>query len=273
VRLITAPPDELGRPRLREHIGNLFRDEADVALLYFAGHGTETNLDGYLVTPDAGRYEEGVSLSEVLASANASPASEVVILLDSCYSGSLGAIPVLGSNLAHVREGVSILTASRSTQTAAEVAGRGLFSRLVCSALEGGAADVLGSITVASVYAYLDESLGPWDQRPLFKSHVSRLIPLRVVRPAVELEVLRRLPEWFPTADYEFPLDPSYEPDAEPHDEAHEEVFGGLQTCRDAKLVEPVGEQHLYYAAMNSRTCRLTALGRHYWRLANEGRV
>jgi hypothetical protein len=89
----------------------------------------------------------------------------------------------------------------------------------------------------------------------------------------VELETLRQLPEWFPTADIEFPLDPSYEPDAEPHNEDHEAVFACLQRCRAAKLVEPVGEQHMYYAAMKSRGCRLTPLGRHYWRLATEGRI
>ena len=42
-----------------------------------------------------------------------------------------------------------------------------------------------------------------------------------------------------------------------------------LQRCRAAKLVEPVGEDHMYYAAMNSRSCALTPLGRHYWRMAS----
>src|SRR5947209_14326513 len=39
-----------------------------------------------------------------------------------------------------------------------------------CGALDGGAADVLGKVTVASVYAYLSETFGPWDQRPTFKA-------------------------------------------------------------------------------------------------------
>jgi hypothetical protein len=40
-----------------------------------------------------------------------------------------------------------------------------------------------------------------------------------------------------------------------------------------ARLVEPVGADHLYFAAMQSGACRLTALGRHYWRMADEGRL
>ena len=38
-------------------------------------------------------------------------------------------------------------------------------------------------------------------------------------------------------------------------------------------LVVPVDEEHMYYAAMNSRACRLTALGAQYWRLANEKKL
>ena len=272
-RLITVPDAKLTRARLREAIDELFRDPADVGLFYFAGHGTETNLDGYLVTPDATTYDEGVSLTEVLGRANASSVSEVVILLDSCQSGALGAVPAVNGDFANIREGVSILTATRSTQNASENPASGLFTTLVAAALDGGAADVLGKVTVASVYAYVEESLGPWDQRPLFKAHVSTLVALRETTPAVELDALRRLPEWFPTDDATFALDPSYEPTAEPHDAAHEQVFLHLQHCRSAKLVEPVDAEHMYFAAMNSTGCRLTALGGHYRRLASEGRI
>jgi hypothetical protein len=29
----------------------------------------------------------------------------------------------------------------------------------------------------------------------------------------------------------------------------------------------------MYYAAMNSKSCRLTAMGRRYWQLAASGRI
>ena len=35
----------------------------------------------------------------------------------------------------------------------------------------------------------------------------------------------------------------------------------------------PVGEEHMYFAAMNSKACRLTALGSQCWRLANEKKL
>jgi hypothetical protein len=273
VKLLTAPKDAITRPVLRAGIENLLAKPADVAMFYFSGHGTENNLGGFLVTQDATKYDEGVSLGDVLTLTNRSPAKEIVICLDCCHSGALGQLPAIENDNANIREGISILTASRSSEAAVETGGMGLFTSLVVAALDGGAADAVGRVTVASTYTYVDESLGPWDQRPLLKSHVSTLISLRTASPAIEVEILRKLPEWFPMPDFEFLLDPSYEPDAQPKDGAHEQVFGCLQKCRAAKLIEPVGEDHMYYAAMHSKTCRLTPLGRHYWRLANEGRL
>ncbi len=273
VRLLTAPGETITRASLRRCIEELFQDDADVALLYFSGHGTESNLGGYLVTPDASRYDEGVAMTEVLTWSNSSHAREVVVLLDCCHSGALGSIPAIENTNANIREGVSVLTASRANQVALESAGAGVFTALVQAALEGGAADVVGTVTVAGVYAYVDESLGSWEQRPLFKAHLSTLVALRSTPPAVELEILRQLPDWFPEPAHELALDPSFEPEAEPQDEDHQRLFKCLQRCRAAKLVEPVGEEHMYFAAMNSGACRLTALGRHYWRLANEGRI
>lgn len=272
-QVLTAPAQVISRATLRERIDALFGAPADIALLYFSGHGTENNLGGYLVTPDAHRYDEGVPMSDVLTLANRSRAAEVVIILDCCNSGALGQVPAIDNDQAMLREGRTVLAASRAAEAAVEVDGRGLFTTLLCDALAGGASDPVGNVTVASVYAYVDQSLGAWEQRPLFKSHVSTLSPIRRNEPAVPLDILRQLPKWFPQADSVFPLDPSYEPEAEPRDPDHEGVFANLQRCRAARLVEPDGEEHMYWAAMHFRGCRLTALGRHYWRLAESGRI
>jgi hypothetical protein len=210
-------------------------------------------------------------MSELLGMVQQSKVAEVVIILDCCFSGAAGGVPQLGPDNAVLRQGLSILAASRGDQTSAEQSGRGMFSLYLEGALDGGAADVLGKVTVASVYAYLTELFGPWNQRPTFKANVDRLHELRVCRPAVPVDELRELPVLFPTPNYDFALDPSYEPDAEPQNSEHEAIFALLQRCRAAKLVEPVGEDHMYYAAINSRSCMLTALGRHYWRMANLG--
>lgn len=270
-RLVTDPSGQITKASLRRAVTQLFEDEADVALFYFSGHGTINNLGGYLITPDAAAYDEGVSMGEVLTLANQSKVHEVVIILDCCHSGALGNPPAISNDSAVLREGVSVLTGSRATQVTVEIAGVGLFTSLICASLNGGAADIIGNVTVASVYAYVDQLLGPWEQRPLFKSHVSKLIPLRKCKPKIELATLRLLPRYFPQPDCEFALDSSYEPDAEPDHPEHEAIFAHLQTYRDARLLVPVGEQHLYYAAMNNKSCRLTEQGMFYWRLANGG--
>lgn len=261
------------RDALLGDLDALLAGGADVALLYFAGHGSGSGNDVVLVTEDGTNLTPGVAFSEVLAKVSDSNVGEVIVILDCCFAGAAGGIPQLGISATALREGVSILAASRGDQTSAEtLTGRGLFSTFLEGALAGGAADVLGRVTVAGLYAYLDESFGAWDQRPAFKANVDRLHELRRCEPAVPLEQLRRISEFFPDPDLEFPLDPSYEPDADPEDPEHEGVFDILQKYRAAKLLEPVGAAHMYFAAMQSTGCRLTPLGKHYQHMASEGR-
>jgi hypothetical protein len=273
-QLLTSDQESVTRARLREAIDELFSDPAEVALLYFSGHGTENDLGGYLVTSDADLYDEGVSLTDVLALANrATHITEVAIIVDSCHSGWLGTVPAVDNAHASLREGLSILSASRSSQASLERGDHGVFTELVCSALDGGAADILGNVSVASIYAYVDQAFGAWDQRPLFKSHVSRMLSLRTAKPAIDIAVVRRLPDWFESPDADFPLAPRHEPTAKPADSEAEATFRCLQRCNRVKLVEPIDEEDMYYAAINGTGCRLTALGRFYWKLADDGRI
>lgn len=274
--ILTGPPDLLTKGSLRKKLSALFGNDADVALFYFSGHGLlNPALGGYLVTPDFTSGDEGVAMQDVLALANGSRARERVIILDCCHSGALGQIPAVSPQQPTVvlNEGVSVLTASRDYQPAVERSGAGVFTSLVCAALEGGASDVVGKVTVASIYTYVDESLGPWEQRPLFKLNVARLSPVRECKPVVELPILRLLPRYFSKPTDEYKLDPSYEPTEQPRHSEHEQIFGHLQKFRAARLLEPIGEEHLYYAAVNSKSCSLTALGRHYWKLAHAGQI
>jgi hypothetical protein len=268
-----GPYDVVTRTSLRAAVESLFRDKAEVALLHFSGHGTVNNLDGFLVTQDAQKYDEGVGMGEVLRWANDSDVTEAVILLDCCHSGHLGNPPAIENDKALLREGVSILTASRGDQPSLEAAGGGVFTSLVVDALSGGAADLLGATTTASVYAYCEAALGAWDQRPLFKSHVSRLLALRMCAPPIEIERLRRLPELFPLPAEDRKLDPSYEPRSGAPDPKNVAIFEDLLALSRVNLVVPSDEKHMYDAAMKSKTCRLTDSGRYYWRLAADGRI
>lgn len=262
------------RDELHARLEALLAPGADFALLYFAGHGQGVRGDAALVTSDASDATPGVRFTEVLEMITTSQVPEVVIMLDCCFSGGAGAVPAISADASTLRHGVSILTASRGDQVSVETEhGRGLFSTYLEAALEGGAADVLGNVTVAGLYAYLSEAFGAWEQRPTLKANVDKLQNVRTCSPSVPLPILRRLPEWFPDPYDEYPLDPSHEPDAEPDHPEHEEIFAQLQKCTAAKLVVPVGEEHMYYAAMNSRSCALTALGRRYQRLAAQERL
>ena len=271
--LLTDPQQKVTKSLFRDHLNKLFNRDAAVALFYFAGHGIINQSGAYLMTSDARQHDEGVSMEEITGLANKSPAREKIILLDCCHSGAIGSSSILGDDKSHLAKGVSIITASQREEPAVENSNGGIFTTLLCDALEGGASDIRGNVTPSSIYTYVDEAMGAWDQRPMFKTNVSRLTYLRKCPPAVDLEILRKIPDYFSDPEAEYPLDPSYEPTAEPPDAEHEKIFGHLQKYRAVNLVKPVGEEHMYYAAMHSKPCRLTPLGRQYWRLAKEGKI
>src|ERR1700735_2321894 len=110
VRTLTGPGASVTRASLMSQIASLLEKPADVALFYFSGHGTVNDLGGYLVTQDASKYDDGVSLVDLLAKINQSSVREVVVLLDSCHSGALGTVPAVQNDTAFLREGISILT-------------------------------------------------------------------------------------------------------------------------------------------------------------------
>jgi hypothetical protein len=265
---------QVSRDRLKEMIRELLSGGAEFALFYFAGHGAPTDGGVALVTSDGTDGTPGVTFSEILAAINKSSVAEVTVILDCCFSGGATTIEALNNGLANLRDGLSVLTASRDDQVSMETAeGRGQFSTYLEGALKAGAADVLGHVNVAGLYSYLSESFGAWEQRPTFKANIDRLHDIRTCEPLVPLETLRRLTEWFPTPGYDYPLDPTYEPTANKERHPNEAIFSGLQRFRACRLVDPIGEEHMYYAAINSTGCRLTPLGQHYWSLVKAGRI
>ena len=272
-RLFTSPPDHITRPRLREAISHLFATECDVALLYFSGHGFVQSGDGCIVTKDCENHDEGISMTEILRLANQSPVKNKIIILDCCYSGNMGTPSVAEGGVAQLSEGLTVLTASRGSEVAQEQGGTGVFTDLVVDALRGGAADLRGHITPGSIYAYVDQALGAWDQRPIFKTNITRFTSLREVQPPVPLETLRKLVIYFSSPQAEHALDPSYEDQVEGHDPNNVKIFKDLQKMVGVGLIVPVGREHMYFAAIDSKSCRLTALGAQYWRLARENKL
>ncbi len=148
-------------------------------------------------------------------------------------------------------------------------------------ALRGGAANLVDHITPGSVYAHIDQSLGSWEQRPVFKTNVKSFVSLREVAPPIVLAELRRLTEFFPSPGHQFQLDPSYEPERDPPspeglaapDPENTRKFAVLQRYNRVNLVVPVDAPHMYHAAIESKSCKLTVLGEHYRRLVERDRI
>jgi hypothetical protein len=274
----TGPIDIVERNELKDAVRELFAGDADISLLYFAGHGYIEDTGGFLCAGDCKTGDDGFSLAELMTLASRSSARNKVIILDSCHSGIAGDRPV-SQGVAEIKEGMTILTASTAEQYAMEVqgGGAGVFTTLFVDALGGAAANLVGDVTPGSVYAHIDQSLGPWAQRPVFKTNVKTFVSLRKASPPIPLTDLQALAMHFPHAGYNFKLNPAYEPERSqeqrndpnipPPDPEKTAVFAILQKYVKVNLVRPVGAPHMWHAAMQSKSCELTVLGEHYRQL------
>jgi len=274
---------------LHDSITQLFSGEAETAVLYFAGHGLvddDTN-DGQLISMNGAHPNWGVPLRTVINLANeAYPRiKSSVIILDSCKSGAIGEMARQGKGVnppSVIGDGVTILTASHRSQLAVEEDGHGRFSSILLDGLSGAACDILGRVTPAALYAYVDQTLSNFEQRPIYKANVQRFITVRNVEPRVNLDILRRLPKYFPNPSHKFKLDPSYEPErgeeAErlkdiPVNEDHARIFKELQKCCNVGLIRPTDHEHMWHSAIFYGGCELTASGAHYRFLASANRI
>lgn len=280
VRLVTASSAEnqITFRNLKDLVTELFTSDDDIALFYFAGHGHVEATGGYICASDSQRGDEGLALSEIMTLAGQSGAKNRIVILDSCHSGAAGIDP-LKPGVSEVTTGTTILTASRANEGAVEADGGGVFTDLLVDALGGAAANLVGEVTPGSVYAHIDQSLGSWGQRPVFKTNVSGFVSLRKVRPPIDAEILRSLPTMFPEYGYLLQLDPSFEPELPSQgvnpiaDPVKTQIFSKLQKLNRVNLLVPNSQPHMYHAAINSDTVRLTALGEHYRRLASKKRI
>lgn len=272
------------KAELLKDLNDLFcKGKADVALFYFSGHGSQS-FGGSIVTPDYNGLDMGISMAEILRMANTSKSENKVIIMDCCFSGTMGDLTASCSNEALVGPGVTILTACDREEVSFEDSKtkHGVFTSLLIEGLKGGAADLAGNITAANLYTYVDQSLGAWEQRPLFKTNISKSLAIRKVEPKVSKRVLRKICQYFDSPDALYELNPSFEetnyPEAEhtlivPYAEKENvKKFKELQLLESIGIVEPVGEQHMYFAAMNNKGCRLTSIGQHYWKLSKDKR-
>lgn len=273
----TSEDSYITRGMLKNAIIELFRDDVDIALFYFSGHGSFDECGGYLCTSEVIHGDEGLSLSDLMNYASHSPAKHKIIILDCCHSGYAGTLTTMPT-YSQISSGTVILTACAPNQYSMENGGHGVYTSLLIDALYGGATTILGEVSPGSIYAYIDRSLSSWEQRPIFKANISSFVSLRSCQPQIAITELRRITDIFESASTEYPLDPTYEPDKhevenKERNPEHEEIFRLLQKYVKLNLVVPVGEEHMYYAAIRSKSCKLTFMGQHYWNLVAKERI
>ena len=211
-------------------------------------------------------------------------ARDILIILDCCHAGDIASPGLLAGNgqnpLALLREDATVIAASLGSQASVEADGRGVFTRAVVDALEGGAADMMGWVTASSIYAYVERRFGAFEQRPVYKSYATGVRVVRKCPPKIERAKLRRLVEFFDTQDFKYQLNTEYEREDE-HGKVKESIneekvaLGTLfKDYRDAGLLKPTipGEQ-LFWTAQYSHTVELTWGGREYWWLAKQKRL
>lgn len=258
---------------LEDAIQELFSGDDEVALFYFSGHGYTENNNGYIIPSDTqlpGR--NGIKMEDIMQWCTNSKVKNKILIFDCCHAGVAGSDRYFNNN-STIGEGVTILSACTKGQYALEENNHGVFTQLLVDALNGSGANILGQITPGSIYAHIDQSLGAWSQRPVFKTNVQQFVCLRQTMPSIKMDDLRQIVEIFKNPTEEFLLDPSFEPDCDQAKAENNKIFAVLQNMAHVNLVVPVGEQHMYYAAMNKKSCKLTALGVHYWYLVKNKRI
>lgn len=273
------------RAALRKACTELFADFKGDVLLYFSGHGTLTQFGGHLCAFDSQGDDWGIPMQEIVELANNSQARDILMILDCCHSGDIANPSLLNTGrgkdpLTVLRENMTVIAASRGSQVSVEAGGHGLFTAAVLDALEGGAADHMGWVTAPSIYAYVERRFGSWDQRPVYKSHATGVTVVRECAPLIEKFKLRKLTGLFPTHDYQYLLDPEYEPEdehgnlLEPANEEKVAVAQLFKEFRNAGLLKPstLGEQ-LYWTARRGHTVELTLRGREYWWLVSNRKL
>ena len=277
-RLLTSADEQpVTRELLRPQLQALFHNARDHVLFHFSGHGKSTKTGAFLVTQDGTDNDPGLPMDELLNLANQSKAKSVLLILDCCYAGHFGDPSIFqdGDDLqkTFLREGVTVLAASRSSEKARERQGHGVFTKLLLGALGGGAADPRGRVSAASIYAYIEQVLDSWDQRPMYKSHAAHLPPVRLCKPSVPDKLLRDLPKVFPQETSKYYLAPSYERTHPSARQSHVNIANKFKILRNARMLSTQAGKDMYFIALESGWVRLTPLGQFYWMLATKSQL
>src|ERR1043166_3004105 len=71
-KVLVSSQQRIKSATLKAEIKWLFAEEAEIALLYFSGHGARSEEGGFLVTQDSEEHNEGVAMDQVMTLAKKS---------------------------------------------------------------------------------------------------------------------------------------------------------------------------------------------------------
>lgn len=151
----------------------------DLVLIYYSGHGKQ-DLHGrlYLATKDTDieiLKSTSIPIESIKRFIEDSNTNKVIIILDCCYSGSIGNTFLRGGvddqlqSLSKVR-GTYIITGSTAIQVALEKESEkhGIFTKHIIEGIrDWGAADEFGKITIESLYRYVYKQMQEGYQKPM----------------------------------------------------------------------------------------------------------
>jgi uncharacterized caspase-like protein len=212
--LTDATPDKPTLQNIRRAFGDfLFRKPGrnDMVLVYFAGHGApevdaagveSDGLSKYLIPRDAdpdSLYSTAFPMDEIQRIFARIASERVVLLLDTCYSGTAGGRTfgrqqTRSANLSDQflerltrSRGRVVITASGPNEVALELPalGHGIFTYYLLEGL-GGKADRNGDgiVTVSELYEYVEDQVdrraraAGGRQRPMMKGEIEGTLPL-----------------------------------------------------------------------------------------------
>lgn len=69
----TSATDRVEKGRLKDAVRELFADDSEIALFYFAGHGYIEDTGGFLCGTECKSGDDGLSLSELMTLAGSLP--------------------------------------------------------------------------------------------------------------------------------------------------------------------------------------------------------
>lgn len=260
---------------LEQALDQLFKGDPSMVLFYFSGHGSMDEKDGYMICQDTerGDLSTALSMSLLLEKANQSGTPEVIIILDCCHAGAIGHFSLEVNMTMQVREGITILASTLSSELAVERMGHGVFTNILCQGLEGTAADILGHVTAASLYNLADSILSPWEQRPVFQSYVHRMRPLKYCFPKVPKKALRRIIKHFPSVNTCIGLSDEFLEYSRNEAPSKVGLFKELVAYESVGLVKGRQAHTLFQEAEINGECLLSEYGKLFWKTVNKGLV